>query len=43
MAEWIKKKQDVNNTQAESEKMEKDILWKQKPKESRGGHTNRAK
>lgn len=34
---------DLKNTQAESEKMEKDILWKQKPKESRGGHTNRAK
>ena len=34
---------DLKNTQAESEKMGKDILWKQKPKERRGGHTNRAK
>lgn len=32
---------DLKNTEAESEKTEKDILWKQGPKESRGGHTNR--
>lgn len=37
---------DLKNTEAESVKstqvkrQKKDILWKQEPKESRGGHTN---
>lgn len=34
---------DLKNTQDESEKMEKDTLWKQKPKESMGSHTNKTK
>ena len=34
---------DLKNTQDESEKTEKDTLWKWKPKESRGSHTNRTK